>query len=622
MASFTENVAGPDVRFSQPVRTSVNDELNNSVSNAVSGLGKLMGAGVEFAAGMVTEDARTATVSALEDFSTEVATNPEIYNQIRSDLKGKYKAGVISKLTNTSLRDLKTVQIKKELEAKFGTSKLGRDSINQAMQDTMGYISPVFLAQKELRAAEAGAANKVISDKADLLKTFASSNVAIPYTDAGQPDYDKMTRIQLTLARTNSSIMSMAGANNSKGGATGVKVHDPIAINAISKDIGELYSSTLTSLFDNYNAAVSPDDRKVAAITLGQTIKSLQSKILSGKHPAINTNGANLRTSFNSAEIAGMFGEGEALVSQMMANAGIEDIGTLSPESITASHLARLDGANKTVVALNTKNMLNTATGRTVLSLQSAGMGEAGIKILVTALNDVEGAMVNSGISNAEARSVLDGGMGFIVNGKGKSNGHVGATALAVMFGDLDPKEHVEKWSKAIESIQRDGVVNTTKENRDYVIDAFDKAHSLNFFKELKKADPARAAEVYEFYVDTKETSHENKLTTLIKGTRGEDVTLKGKRFKYVGDDETAKGQVEDLNNSLQTLERFDGVVPDEALPHMNSLTTFFNKTVADTLKRSAKYRTQLNKPTQNDAYRANLEKASKRRKISLKGTD
>ena len=135
MASFVASVdSGADVRNSRAVNTVVNDELNNSTANAITGAGKLLNQGVEYLATSITEDAGTATVSALENFGEDLLSNPDVYNEIKKDLKGKYKADVLSKMSNKTLADLKTVQIKKELELKYGTTSLGRNAINQAMQ--------------------------------------------------------------------------------------------------------------------------------------------------------------------------------------------------------------------------------------------------------------------------------------------------------------------------------------------------------------------------------------------------------------------------------------------------------------------------------------------------------
>ena len=618
MASFVASVdSGADVRNSRAVNTVVNDELNNSTANAITGAGKLLNQGVEYLATSITEDAGTATVSALENFGEDLLSNPDVYNEIKKDLKGKYKADVLSKMSNKTLADLKTVQIKKELELKYGTTSLGRNAINQAMQDTLGYVSPVFLAQKEQRAGQNAAAVAQIKARDDLKKAFIAQNYPIPLIKGtSNVDFPAMESTARALQNTGVNIYNLTAAGKAQGGPIGAENRNPVEIAKLSNDIAGVYQNTLGGLAEAYQDAQSPKDKAIAATNLYRTMIDLKRGISAGTHPITKASGGLVST-LNAREQRDLFKGGDAVIATLLGDSSIESMASLTPENVSKDFLAATDIQVKTITALSQAKMLQTPIGMALLATKD--LPDSAVKLLTEQFTKVQKNLLNKGMPEEDVSKIMTGTFFNITKGDGEGDGNVSAAIFKSMFSTFDPKK-APQWERAITNIIKDGVVKQSEGNRKAAMDLMDTAPSLDFFKAIMKNNRSKADEIFTWYSNTKTDQQEDFIKGIVDDANGVNVSFKGQYLVYEGPpNKTIEQDVIDFNKSTSNFNRFKGTVPDSALPKLDGLKEFFNKRVSERKAVVKKGEERSSGKIQPDAKVQATREAMKLRKIDAR---
>jgi hypothetical protein len=593
-SGFAGVVSEGDVRFSQPVNNPVNTELNNSLADAVKGSSKVLASGAEFLSGMLTDDARRGTIDALEDFNVQVQTDPEIYKNIRSELKNDYKADVLNRLTNKSLRDLKVVKIRQELQAKYGSSTAGRNSIDQAMQDTLGYISPVFQAAKERRKAETVAASNSILIQTKLFDGMEQSNIKVPRNLDGTYNVARGLEMYHGIAGLNASINEYGSSKSATGSVGGGAIHNPVALAGQRKGIGALFDDTLGSLFDAYRKASGPEERTLAASNIFNTSVNFRTMALAGQHKFLqnpDNKGGNILANYNESEKDFLFSTADAKLASFLRSVGVEGIGTFSPENISTSLLKELDNKNGIIEAMYRANIMKTELGQRFLASSKFANDQA-VKLLIGETHKLGAIFSKAGVEPNAADKLMANTLGAVMSED--TNAKIDPTyslgMLKSYFSKADPTKDVGQWAIAATSVLRDGLKDASKEDRDVMLNIMDMSHNATFFKNLIKSDEAKGAELFAFYSRSKADQHEEQAKEISKMPQGKDVSLKNGLFVYNGSSSDVTKAVASINRSLAQLGVYKGIVPDKAMPDTKGLERYF-AIVQDQVKKSMKQR-------------------------------
>jgi len=580
---FTGIVGTADVRFSQPVTTPVNTEVSKAGSVLTTGLGQVaIGGGILGGESRLAE-ARSESMKTLEDFDNRIDTDPNIYNEIRENLKGDYKEDVLKRLSNSRLRDLQITKIRRELSSKYGSSQLGQQTVDKAMVDVFGYVSPSLQRSKERRALEVTTAASTLKTQNALLDAMAKI-YAVPRHKDGSYDIPEGMKMYHSLSAQGISFQTSANSNAASGGGTGFVVRNPAMLAEQRSYINSNFHSVIARAFVDFSKADTPEKKKQAASNIYHTVTNFKTGMVSGTHEiakSLSGNKGNIFATYNPAERSELFKGVDATVEQWVKDVGVENFNAFNPENVSKKFLESLETQNKIVIAAVEKGLVQTPMGQ-LLMLSTHSRNVESVRMMMDGIHGLKNVMSKITLDPSQIEGLISTSYKKVIDGKGESNIHpvVSVEMLKSYFSAADPKENLDAWTRAIESVWTAGLEKNNKENRDTLLDVLDQSHTLNFFKELIALDEGKASNIFKWYSEMKMDKHEDMLTDLFKRVGVEELELKHGQVIYTGDDSSNQSKTSLINKSLSQLKRFKSIVPEKAFPTTKRLFEFFNKRI------------------------------------------
>ena len=576
MAGFTDIVSDTDVRFSQATRTTANTQVDNTVSGAIKGVATVVAGGTQLAAEVIVDDAQAGLQNSINTLDERALLGD--YTAIKDELGRKYKSTQLNAMKPGTLRDLRILQIQREAMAKHGTSQVGRDIVNTVMKESYGSIAPLAQSRKDQRAIEAAAAADVITQQTNMAETLEAADIYVHRNSDGT----------YALPRTTQSFMILQGVGvnfktlTEAGGADGISALGLRDLKGAAKGIEGIYVSTFGKLFSDVANAPDPAARKEALATLYNKATGMSTSLFDGSNPALQAAGVDANTMFGLSTKQRNFvtQEGEAFITDMLGKLGFDSgMASITPGAISDDHLKQVDNMNKMIEAQITANLYGTEMGR-ALFVVGEWNDNALSKLMTEKLGKIETILLEAGKVPEAAEKSITGTIDFIHTGEGEGDAAVAASLIVDgMFNesDADDPEMVERWSRAMTLVVKDGFTEVSKDSRDAVFQALDSSKSLDFFKALPNGK--EAANIFNWYATEKIDIQTKSLESILKysETGSISMSMSGKLWSYNGDKQDIKTSVENLNRSIEKFERFKGIVPKNSIPDQTNLSDLFN---------------------------------------------
>jgi hypothetical protein len=578
MASFTGTVTSTDAAVAktlQPVSTAYNDRIDETVSGALIGTGNLFLQGVEYVAGEITDSARSDTIEALTTLDQNTILNKgRPSEEATNALVEEFGAEKLKGLSNTALRDLRALDIRRRMTAKYGPSRVAQEAIDGAFKQMTGFVSPTMQARIDQRAGEQTAATAEVARIKAMVDGARAVGITVPTLPDGRANIGQLEDTMIRLRVAGSSLQQIAAYNSYNGGENGGGgiLRLPGRLAELKTSLYHLAVMQTQTAFHGYMEAEDEADQAAHAKFIWQQMNRFKQAALSGQLPGME-GAATAFGTFNRRERHFAFSDAEAFFDDQLESLGL-DRKTFNAASIDETFNKAVQSNLKTTEAMLSSQALDSDLGRQLYVAKSLG-GEMVAKLILDQIGKIESFHVQLGRSVGESRARVAKTLRKLNENAESDLPPDPATVIlnntVLQTGDAkDPKalDAYERTSKAAISLSDE--LLSTVDNQNLVKSKMLSPKNAEYLAALQKKDPISAAEIYNYYRRLARTGITNDITEIVEDMRPDDrknlsVDASGK-LVYSGDSSSITAMKDKMNQTITSYGRFKGIVPDNAL--------------------------------------------------------